>query len=324
MSTVVFGVITGLLTEILKLSVGGGLWALTAVLAALTVLSLLPWGRILPGGDSTESSRLGIILHLHSKDEAPSSQYPAALEHAKSTHQVVERIDRVLPRAGNKRSAEIRKAYENFHELVTKHESTSTPTALYSIARLPDAYEFGRHLRYELGSPTVMQADSGKDSEPFFPAVRLNRRLSQPLSANERTRVERLLTTEERVFTAAESPERIALIIALAPSNIAAEAAEAARTGRHEHYAIASGEKCDAALIISAAPEGIPRQGEIFELVVRHVRQQWTEWLGAQGHPAERLLFLGTPASVGVAVGYLFSRERIRLVPYQSPAVTTR
>lgn len=202
----------------------------------------------------------------------------------------------------------------------------AVPVSLYVNAALPDAYELGTKLKFNvqrslraLGVPVLQQRVELSASD-FHPALRVGAWLKEPLTPAESTRAERLVRCRSESFDAAgatgKAGRAVALVVHLAHNPaMVAEALQAAQTGCSD----ASGTfaTCRSALIIDGGQANLPETTEDFELTVRLVYSAWGAWLADNPEYAllQKRLFIAAPVTVALALGWLFGHT-VRAVPH--------
>ncbi|MGP4109714.1 hypothetical protein ACTWP5_02200 [Streptomyces sp. 4N509B] len=201
----------------------------------------------------------------------------------------------------------------------------AAPVSLYVNATLPEAYEFGTKLKFNvhrslraLAAPVLQQRTELSGSD-FHPALSVSARLKEPPTAPEAARAEQLAPTREETF-AGNGPtgagDAVALVVHLAHNPaMVAEALNAARVGCAD--ATGAHARCRAALVIDGGQANLPDSADGFELVVRHVYAAWGAWLRERPEYAslQKRLFIAAPATIGLALGWLFGHT-VRPVPH--------
>ncbi|WP_159029958.1 hypothetical protein [Streptomyces marincola] len=191
----------------------------------------------------------------------------------------------------------------------------AAPVSLYVNAALPEAYELGAKLKFNvqrtmraLVTPALQQRAELSGSD-FHPALSVSARLKEPLTASEATKAARLVQTREKVFDdngSAGADDAVALVVHLAHNPaMVAEALNASRAGCVDVTGARA--RCRVALVIDACQANLPENNEDFELVVRHVYAAWGAWLRENPEYAalRKRLFIAAPVTIGLALGWL-------------------
>ncbi|WP_253780574.1 hypothetical protein [Goodfellowiella coeruleoviolacea] len=311
---VAVAVLNGLIPDLVKATFGQTTPILVlAILAAATV-----FGVVGPLRSRSRPRGIGVVVNLRPVGATNWSQQRVTAAQAQANqHDDHFQVSQEIPADPDARRAALDAAYAQFHAKLTERGAASgaTPVCLYLIARLPDAYDFARRLKYDVHTNLVVM-QKPENSSVFYEAVHLGGHLRGPLSPAERRQAEKFLTARTEPL-APDAPNRVALIISLSPSNpsMVANAVHAARTGQSTEYAVSPDDRCRAALVISASSP-LPDDRATFELTTRHIHQQWATWLATWHDDPEQRLFLAAPATIAAGLGHTLARSPIRFVPH--------
>ncbi|HEX5494358.1 MAG TPA: hypothetical protein VFX70_07285 [Mycobacteriales bacterium] len=311
-SSVLVNVLSGLLldsvaTRILLLAIGVGavIWAGATIVIA---------GH---GGD--------IVLDLNPGDPHRDwDGYPAqvALAQAKTERPNPALIRRRLSTNPTRRAAELA---EVKRRLNSASGNGAQDVTVYLNATLHDSFALGRLVRTGSFPLSLMQKSGFGQSMRYYPSVRLGSHLREPLTDTEGQQAGFLHHQTENL---AVGTERLALMVVLSatPQEVVPKMRGAAGTGRSEEYVIGPGDRCRAALVITADRQ-VDEDSASFELTVRYIYQQWTAWLAGQDATGEHLLFLAGPTTIAMGLGWVFGPHRWRFVAHEpsgTPTVPTR
>lgn len=325
LSGIAAAVAAGTLPDVIKGWLGQDRWFLTilcGVAAAIFALvNLLQQRR----------KGVGIVVALKREDwrHPWNEQWAfAAIDHARRNYDSCFTVRRPIPKVTDGEAwRRLRKeALKLTNELITVRLTEvpggepATPVALYLDTALPDAFELGAMLKFNVHRRmTVMQrSESGKDD--FFPAIQISGRLKEGLQGREIARAETLVRVQDAPeFTPPADGEAVGIIVHLANNPLmVAQALQAAEEGCADINGQVT--RCRAVLVLEGGPENIPESAADFELVVRRIYSAWREWVA--DHPQHaRLkpkLFIGAPVSIGFALGWLFGHT-VSVVPHQPP-----
>jgi hypothetical protein len=199
----------------------------------------------------------------------------------------------------------------------------AAPVSLYVNASLPEAYELGAKLKFNVHrdlrtiSAPVLRQRSELSGADFHPALRIGADLKEPPRAGEKTRAAALATIDgDPDFGADPAGEAVALVVHLADNPaMVTEALEVAGAGCVD--TAGRWARCRGALLVDGGPGNLPERTADFELVVRHIYGEWRSWLRARPEYAalDKRLFIAAPVSVAFALGWLFGHT-VRAVAY--------
>lgn len=338
-------VAAGTLPDVVKGAFGAG----TAFLAALCGASAVMFAGINLWQQRRRGVGIVVAIPLAHWRAPWSPQWPeAAAAHARrrfdSCFQVSRAAEAVRPedqahekkRKRRERAATLAIAHElvNARLMELSVADPSAPVGLYVNASLPDAFELGAKLKFNvhrelravspppnedeapvLERPVEVVQRSESRNGDFYPALRISGKLKQPLTAKERARAQRLVTVEPRTELTSDG-KAVALVVHLADNPLMVEQAiSAAAAG----CADAAGRwyRCRAALVVDAGPANLPEGTPDIEVVVRHIYLTWGQWL--RDNPelagAPRRLFIAAPASIALALGWLMGHTT-GAIPY--------
>jgi hypothetical protein len=201
----------------------------------------------------------------------------------------------------------------------------AAPVSLYVNAALPDAYELGTKLKFNVQSSLralatpVLQQRAEVSGSDFHPALRVSAQLKEPLTTPEGARAETLVSCRSESLGdggSTEAGRAVALVVHLAHNPaMVIEALQAARSGCADVTGATA--RCQAALVIDGGQANLPEGTEDFELVVRYVYSAWGAWL--RENPAyassEKRLFIAAPVTIALALGWLFGHT-VKAVPH--------
>lgn len=328
-------VAAGTLPDVIKGWLGDSRFFLTLLClvaaAAFTVISRL----------QQRTKGVGIVVTLRQDSwRAPwSRQWPLAAEdHAQRHHDscfVVQRDIRSVdpddpdPHWPQQRLEQLDVAWElvNARLMEAAACDPAAPVSLYVNAALPDAYDLGAKLKFNVQrsfravtSPVLRQRAEVPGFD-FHPALRLSGRLKEPLRPQDSERAKLLAPSRTESLTPAEADadqvgQSVALVVHLAHNPaMVAEAREAARRGCADSTGAQA--VCRAALVVDGSQANLPENTEDFELVVRHVYTAWGAWLRDNPEYAalDKRLFLAAPVSIALTLGWLLGHT-VRTIPH--------
>lgn len=227
-----------------------------------------------------------------------------------------------LSTSPNRRAAELA---EVKRRLNSASGNGTRNVTVYLNATLHDSFALGRLVRTGSFPLALMQKSGFGGGMRYYPSVRLGGHLREPLTDTERQRAAFLHHKTEDLTT---DTERLALMVVLSatPQEVVPKMRAAAATGRSEEYAIGPGDRCRAALVVTADRQ-VEEDTASVELTIRHLYQQWTAWLDGRAATGEHLLFLAGPTTIAMGLGWVFGPHRWRFVAHEpsgTPTVPTR
>lgn len=322
LSGIAAAVAAGTLPDVIKAWLGQDRWLLTSLCVGsaglFMVVNLLQQRR----------KGVGIVVEFEREDRP----YPwneqwafAAIDHARRNYDSCFMVRRRIPEVPDQEEGwrSRKEALELANELIAVRLTEipvgepTTPVALYLGTVLPDAFELGGMLKFNVhrGMTVMQRSESGKND--FFPAIQISGRLKEELSGKDAVKAEALVrVVNEPEFTAAVDGDAVAIVVHLSNNpRMVEQSLQAARKGCADIRGRVA--RCRAALVLDGGPANIPENRADFELVVRRVYSAWREW--AANHPQyaelQPRLFLAAPASIGFALGWLFGHT-VTIVPH--------
>ncbi|GAA0544012.1 hypothetical protein [Actinomadura livida] len=347
------GLALGTLPNLLEKFAGYMKWPPTSVLAAGAVIGVL--ALALAHLALHRRDGVGIVLFVPPAPRLNWSRerLEAMKGHAKQRHHAAFTVDveEVFPdaKAGRERRELARRIVQARLNEDAPHGVVSAPVTFYAVVSLPDAYQLGRELKFQVherveahasDAPTIRQGSVAQTSEEagktIFTAVRVDSRLRKPLSRRHARRVRRLLSFEELPGgTAAGSAHRAALVLELTPNTaMVTDPCAVASTGlvRHEdgtHRGYVMDEKdpwldgtaCGSLLVVRCPAGALPDERTDYEVAVTEISQRWLALLEEvsqrEGRAAEGVLFCSAPASVAFGLGAVIGR-RTRIITFRN------
>lgn len=320
----------GLVSGIVEGLVGSTFGTLAQVLIVIGGLILVGAAALARLGVArrirAEPHEVGIVLDLDPGDRPSwSGQHArAALSQAIERQRSTAVVEMRLSTNPAIRSAELDSVHDQIGKaLADRHLTTPDSVSLYpSATTVHDSFVLGRRLRAGSFSMILMQKSGSDDSlDPFHTAVRLGDTLRKPLSLGERERAETFLRSRPVELATDADERRVALLVALSanPVQIIPTMREAAATGRSDSYQVGPTDRCQAGFKVEAIKGFIRADRDAFELTVRYIHNVWNAWLDSRGGASDQVLFLAGPNTIAMALGHVFGRQTLRIVPHNPP-----
>lgn len=321
----------GLLGEVIKQAVGGSLVPVAAASLVVLVLAGVSLFVARKGNPSPEpevsSTDVAVVVHLPvsgGPSDSPFKQAKREAERTFTASPVV--IERELPSSQPERAKTLDQVYAAYQDEVTTRTGHENNVALFLVAKLPDAFHFGQKLAYGLRGTRLMQLEKASPDQQgqFFPAIRLDSRHHPALTPRERKRAEQFLQVDKVTWPENSQEKRIALVPLLTGGkDTRGEMERALAGGTSTKYDVSPDERCRAALIVSAKSRSLPQTREAFELAVRFIQDEWSDWGEQHADDPEKLLMPAAPNTVVAALGFMFARASMRVVEH-TPAPTSK
>src|SRR5690606_6446768 len=187
---------------------------------------------------------VGIVVELEQEDRPSpwNKQWAfAAMDHARRNYDSCFMVRRRIPEVLDEEELRSRRkdALELANELIAVRLAEvpggepTTPVALYLGTVLPDAFDLGGMLKFNVhrGMTVMQRSESGKDD--FFPALQISSRLKEEPRGKEAVRAEALVrVVDEPDFTPATDGQAVAIIVHLANNpRMVEQSLQAAREG---------------------------------------------------------------------------------------------
>lgn len=280
-----------------------------AGLVAILGKTIMSW----PRGD------MGIVLDLWPEDGKRDWGHlgDVALRQAKREHGrsvLIRKHLSVDPRQRAKQLAGVKQ------KLNRATGDEGRPVTVYVNATLHDSFALGRLFR--TGSlPLILMQRSGST---FYPSVELGDHLRTGLTEDEKERACQLFEVDPRPL--APDARKLALLVVLSSRSgeVTPRMLEAARTGRSDEYVMGPADRCRAALTVHARSGSVEASREGFEFTIRHIYEQWTSWPESQQETGEQLVFINSPATIAMALGWVFGPKSWRLIAHDPSTNPTR
>ena len=307
-------VVIGLIPDLIRATLGTGLRALLWTILALAVVGVAAKLFLV------RPRELGIVLDLDPGDQREWDGHPAQVAHAQAQAQqdrapapIRERLS-VDPVRRNEQLKSV------FRQLNKASGNQTQAVSLYPSVTVHDSFAIGRLVRAGSFPMTLMQKPEAlDDAGQFYPAIGLGAHLRSPLTHADRQRAEAFLRADPVDLNPHADADRLALVVVLSARSvlIRPSAVKAAAAGRSDDYAMGPNDRCRAALVIETIDGSVPADRNSFELTVRYAYERWTAWLDEQqSGTGEQILFLAGPNTIAMALGYVFGRQRMRLIPH--------
>lgn len=304
---------------------------------------------------------VGIVLFLPPRPNAHWSRerLDAMAAHALQNHQTTFRIDidDLYPdlREGPDRLRLAQKLIQARlnEELGPGGGVGSTKVTFYLTSTLPDAFELGKQLKFQVhdhmrihgedglpegpaeaqGAGRILVAQTSEElGKTLFTAIHVDSRLYQAPRGTRAARVADLLQFSERENSPADGAAGTLALIADLTHNPGmrgtawrvASTGRVAPEGRHLGYVLdrrdpwADGTPCSAALVVTGPNDHLPDDQAAYEGVAAAVIARWRAFIKEHQRDGgvEFLLFLAAPVSVAFALGATIGHYT-RIVPHR-------